>query len=213
MKLTRTPSAGEAYAVVLAAGAGARFGGDKLLASLHGRPLVAHAAAAVVEAIAAGTLAGGVAVAPPGMTALARHLEAAGLRLIENTDPSLGIASSLRTGLVCLEQASLRPPAGAAVIVLADQPLLRADVIARLVAAWRTSGRNVRPRYALAPEVPGHPLLVDRAHWPLSSGLAGDEGLGRLLAARPGLLDLIDVPGANPDVDTLADLTQLEQRG
>ena len=210
MHVTTAPSAGEAYAVVLAAGAGSRSGGDKLLAPLHGRPLVAHAAAAVAEAIAAGILAGGIAVVPPEATALAWQLDLAGLRLIENREASIGIASSLRTGLAALEMASISPRAGAAVVVLADQPLLRAEVIARLVASWRASGRTVRPRYALTPEEPGHPVLLDRAIWSLASGLTADRGFGRLLAARPDLLDLIDVPGANPDVDTPADLTQLE---
>jgi molybdenum cofactor cytidylyltransferase len=212
MDVTTAPSAGEAYALVLAAGTGSRFDGDKLLAPLHGRPLVAHAAAAVAEAIAAGILAGGIAVVPPGVTALAWHLDVAGLRLITNEAAELGIASSLRAGLIELETPSLMPPAGAAVVVLADQPLLRADVIARLVATWRASGRNVRPRYALTPNEPGHPVLLDRALWPLARGLADHEGFGRLLAANPGLLHLVDVPGANPDVDTPADLTQLETR-
>jgi CTP:molybdopterin cytidylyltransferase MocA len=212
MDATTAPSAGEAYAVVLAAGTGSRFGGDKLLAPLHGRPLVAHATAAVAEAIAAGILAGGIAVVPPGVTALTWHLAMVGLRLVTNEEAAAGIASSLRAGLIALETPSLMPPAGAAVVVLADQPLLRADVIARLVATWRASGRNVRPRYALAPKVPGHPVLLDRALWPRARRLADDEGFGRLLAAEPGLLDVVDVPGANPDIDTPADLTQLENR-
>jgi molybdenum cofactor cytidylyltransferase len=204
---------GEAYAVVLAAGAGSRFGGDKLMAPLCGQPLVTHGARAVAEAIAAGSLAGGIAVVQPGMSALARHLDVAGLRVIECGDADRGISASLTTGLAALEQPSIHPTAGAAVVVLADQPLLRAEVIGKLVAAWRTSGRSVRPRYAAAPEVPGHPLLIDRADWPLRSRVAGDEGLGRLLAAHPGLVDLIDVSGANPDVDTTADLARLERRG
>jgi len=212
MDVATAPLAGAAYAVVLAAGTGSRFDGEKLLAPLHGRPLVAHAAAAVAEAIAAGILAGGIAVVPPGVTALAWYLDVAGLQLITNEAAALGIASSLRAGLVELETPSLVPPAGAAVVVLADQPLLRAEVIARLVATWRASGRSVRPRYALTPNEPGHPVLLDRALWPLARGLADNEGFGRLLAANPNLLDLVDVPGANPDIDTPADLTQFETR-
>jgi molybdenum cofactor cytidylyltransferase len=196
-----------AFALVLAAGSGSRFGGAKLLAPFHGRPLVAHAAAAVAEAIAAGTLAGGVAVIPPAAPGLARTLDAAGLQLVENPDAALGMANSLRRGLAVLREHTA-PPASGAVIVLADQPLLRAEVIAQLVAGWRQSGRSTRPRYLATPAEPGHPVLLDRSLWHLAERLAGDTGLMQLLGGEPVIH--IDVTGANPDVDTPADLRQLE---
>ena len=196
-----------AYALILAAGSGSRFGGEKLLAPFHGRPLVAHAAAAVAEAIAAGTLAGGVAVIPPAAPVLARTLDALGLRLVENPEAVLGMATSLRRGLAALGEHTA-PPAGGAVIVLADQPFLRAEVIARLVAGWRQSGRSTRPRYLATPAEPGHPVLLDRSLWHLAGRLTGDTGLKQLLGSEPVIH--VDVAGANPDVDTPADLRQLE---
>jgi CTP:molybdopterin cytidylyltransferase MocA len=198
------------YAVVLAAGAGVRFGGPKLLAPFHGKPLVTHVAATVAEAIAAGLLAGGVAVLPPGDPRLARHLDPASLSLVENPETASGLASSLRRGLAALEGWSAPPRPGAALIVLADQPLLSCAVIARLVAAWRLEGRSVRPRYARHPEEPGHPVLLDRGLWPLAHGLGGDRGLGALFRAQPDAVTLIDVPGYNPDVDTLEELDTLK---
>ena len=196
------------HALILAAGSGSRFGGNKLLANLHGRPLIAHAAAAVAEAIAAGVIPGGVAVIPPGATELICHFDTAGLRVVENPAAREGMASSLRRGLEALGEVS--PAAGAALIVLGDQPGLRADIIARLVAEWRQTGRSVRPRYRAAPSEPGHPVLLDRSLWPLASRLSGDTGLRDLLAGQP--VTLIDVPGANPDVDTPAQLNPLEDQ-
>jgi CTP:molybdopterin cytidylyltransferase MocA len=200
-----------AYAVVLAAGTGSRFGGAKLLAPLEGRPLVAHVAATVARAVSTGTLAGGVAVIPPNATALAWYWDTAGLGLVTNPDPAAGLAASLQRGLAALE--SLIGPArpAAALIVLADQPRIRGDVIERLVEVWRAHGRSTRPRYAGSPDTPGHPVLLDRALWPLARDLTGDRGLGELLGSRPEAVSLVDVPGANPDVDTPADLRQLEE--
>jgi molybdenum cofactor cytidylyltransferase len=206
---TRNPEPA-VYALVLAAGSGRRFGGGKLLANLRGRPLVAHAASAVGEAIAAGTLAGGVAVMPPGLPGLARELAEGGLQLVENPDAQEGLSGSLRLGLDRLSRPD-GPRAAGALIVLADQPALRAGVIARLIEEWRRDRRSVRPRYADHPEAPGHPVLLDRSLWPLAAELSGDQGLRDLLESAA--MSLVDVPGTNPDVDTREDLDRLEKGG
>lgn len=196
------------YAVLLAAGSGSRFGGNKLLAELNGRPLIAHAATTLAEAISGGLLAGGIAVVPPGATAVAWMLDTAGLSLIENPDPRAGLSSSLRLGVSGLvgQWASGLGTAGI-LVVLADQPHLRPDVITKLIAAWRSSGRSVRPRYADSPDTPGHPVLLDSRIWPLVENLSGDAGLRDVLNEQPVLV--VDVEGGNPDVDTPADLEGL----
>jgi len=206
------PGAPAAYALVLAAGAGIRFGGAKLLATFRGRPLVAHVAASLAEARLGGILSGGVAVIPAGDTALAWHLDTAGLVLVENRDAARGLSASLRAGLAALAALD-SPPAGAALIVLADQPLLRPEVIGRLVGEWRRTGRTVRPSYADHPDEPGHPVLLDRSDWHLADTLQQDRGLGPLLATGPARTVVLPVPGHNPDVDTPADLTRLEGAG
>jgi molybdenum cofactor cytidylyltransferase len=194
------------HALLLAAGQGARFGGNKLLAPLHGRPLIAHAAGTLAQAIMDGVLAGGVAVISPGAAVVLRALDTTGLTLVENPDAAAGMATSLQHGLQAL--AVQEPRVDAALIVLADQPGLRLDVIAAVVSHWARSGGTTRPRYAASPDEPGHPVLLDRADWPLANRLTGDQGLRHLLAGRP--VTLVDVPGVNPDVDTPADLRRLE---
>lgn len=205
--MTPTPAP---WALVLAAGAGSRFGGDKLLAQLHGMPLAARVAAIVAESIETGLLQGGIAVLPPDDTRLAAHFATAGLTLVENPDAASGLATSLKLGIATLEAIRTTPPPGAALIVLTDQPLLRLAVIQRLVIEWRAAGRSVRPRYAASPEEPGHPVLLARALWPLVHELTGDQGLGAILRARPDAVVAVDVPGDNPDVDTPADLDRVE---
>ncbi len=201
---------GAPYALILAAGQATRFGGDKLLATLRGQPLIAHVAGTVAAAVAADLLGGAVAVVPPGATELGRQLELTGISQVENPAPEAGLAGSIQLGLTALESVA-RPAAQAALIVLADQPLLSGDVIRRLVAAWRRSGKSVRPRYAGSPHVPGHPVLLDRSLWASAQRLAGDHGLGPMLAERPEWCEILDLPGSSPDIDTPSDLTAIEE--
>jgi CTP:molybdopterin cytidylyltransferase MocA len=199
-----------AYAVVLAAGRGSRFGGDKLVAAWRGRPLLAHTLAVVRAAADAGSLAGGYVVIPLGHTELARLVRDAGLEVVENPAPATGLSSSLRLGIARLERTVPADEPRAAVIFLGDQPLVRADVVTGLTEAW-SGARAVaaRPRYAETPDEPGHPILVDDSLWSLAASLTHDAGFGAALSARGIPVTAIDVPGRNPDVDTPADLIDL----
>lgn len=191
---------------MLAAGRARRYGSPKLLAPLGGRPLAGYALEAIRQAGAVGVVDDAVVVIAAGDAALADLAGRAGTRTVVNDAPDRGLSSSLRLGLAALSE-----EVGAAIVLLADQPRVRVEVLAILVAAWRGGlGLLLRPRYAEAPQEPGHPVLADRSLWPLADTLAGDSGFGGLLpAGSPGVV-VIEVPGGNPDVDTPDDLTTLE---
>jgi CTP:molybdopterin cytidylyltransferase MocA len=65
----------------------------------------------------------------------------------------------------------------------------------------------VAPRYADGGG--GNPVLLLREGIARVPRLDGDRGMGALLAAEPGRVWTVDVPGSNPDVDTPADLAVL----
>jgi CTP:molybdopterin cytidylyltransferase MocA len=209
--MTPAPRAGfesEVRALYLAAGASRRFGADKLRQPLAGRPLVVHAASTIAEAIDLGTLAGGVVVVPSEFSAIDWQLDTLGLDIVSSPDPALGLSTSLRLGLEALG----RTRAGAALVALADQPLLRVEVITRLVHHWHATGRSARPRYADAPDIPGHPVLLDRSLWRLAGSVEGDVGMGNVLRHHRELIDDLEVPGDNPDIDSPEDLRRFEER-
>ncbi|MFI5209231.1 MAG: NTP transferase domain-containing protein [Gemmatimonadales bacterium] len=197
---------------MLAAGTSLRFGGHKLTADLGGTPLIVRVLAALEESRRRADLAGTLLVIRAGDR---RFAELAGkdVELLElPPDEPAALAVSLRAGLASLEAPWRTPAPAAALLCLGDQPGLSPDVIEALVSAWRQGvAPVVRPRYAEATDVPGHPVLIDRSLWPLSAELSGDEGFGPLLARRPGLVQTIDVPGRNPDIDTPADLTEFRR--
>ena len=61
---------------------------------------------------------------------------------------------------------------------------------------------------AYADERGRNPVLVRRAAFDLVAEATGDRGLGPVLAAHPELVAEVAVDGANPDVDTPADLAR-----
>lgn len=140
-------------------------------------------------------------------------VEAAGLEPIINDAPDLGLSRSLQLGLAGLESRRAGEPyTGAALVFLADQPLVRVEIVKAVISAWRAgAGVIVRPRYEARPDVPGHPVLLDRSIWPLAHQLEGDHGLAGLLDSTSIPTVTLAVAGDNPDVDTPADLHAIEE--
>jgi molybdenum cofactor cytidylyltransferase len=197
-------------ALVLAAGQSQRFGSEKLLAAFRGQPLAGHVLATVAAARDSGLVTRAVAVVGPGSGRLESLVRAAGLESVLNADQAAGLSRSLQLGLDFLASTEL----SAAFILLADQPLVRLDVLRSLAAAWRAGDSPVvRPRYESDPEVPGHPVLLDRSAWWLRHRLTGDAGLAALLSLAGATPELVTVAGRNPDVDTPDDLHRLEALG
>lgn len=198
-------------AVVLAAGAGTRFGsepGGKLLADLNGRPVLNH----VLAALRTTGIDETVVVLGAAATRIEAAIEWSGERRIINPHPGHGLASSLAVGLVALAQSD---SIDGAFIVLGDQPDLRPGVmlaLAEAAAAARPADRvYVVPRYADQPG-PRNPVLLLRPAWTAAASLEGDSGLAQLIEANPDQVAEVKVEGAMPDVDTTADLERLNRR-
>ena len=187
-------------AVVLAAGAGSRYGGDKLRALLDGRPILVR----VVETARDAGLDPIVVVVPPG--GALDDLKLGPVRRVVNPNPAEGLSSSVRLGLRALE---LEVTVDAAAILPGDQPRVRAVVIATLIDALDASPATpfVVPRYSA--DGGANPVVARRSIWRLADELAGDRGFGPVLAGHPELVRFVPVDGANPDIDTPADLERL----
>jgi len=190
-----------AAAVVLAAGAGSRFGGQKLLADYRGTPILQYvlnvAAAAALDPVV-------VVLGADAESIVTRLWWRNEVRLI-NPDPAAGISGSVRMGLASLALTD----AERAVVMLGDQPRLSVVQLAAILAVPPDAARPiVVPRYN---GQPGNPVLLERAAWPLANQLRGDEGMVQLFRSRPELVRHVDVDGTNPDVDTSADLAALDE--
>ena len=142
----------QTVAVLLCAGRSRRFGvGDKLLATLRGKPLVLHAAGL----LAALPLRDRIAVTPARRGALAEVLGALGFTLVVNEQAEAGHDRSARLGLA----GALEREAGAALICLGDMP----NVSASHVAALARSADEETVAMSSAGEWSSPPTLIPAA--------------------------------------------------
>lgn len=182
--------------VVLAAGTGSRFGGTKQLTIVDGKPLAQHAIDALVEAgvdelvVVTGhdavRVASGLTLPPD-------------VRVVYNGAFRDGQATSLAAALHVLDDES-----EAAVVLMADQPGITADVIRALVDRFRATRKQVVR--ALYEDGPG-PSLLSREIYAEAGHLHGDVGARVLIASHPEWVEEVAIDGpAPPDVDTPDDL-------
>jgi molybdenum cofactor cytidylyltransferase len=155
--------------VVLAAGAGSRFGGPKQLAPLHGRPLLEHAVTAMLA----------VPAIWPVVVVLGAHAEEirdkvdfGDARPIFCADWANGQSASLRAGVAALGQVD------AALITLGDQPFITPQVIAGMLDQRSERYDAVRATYRAEP---GHPVLIEERVFRWVRDLRGDTGARDLL--------------------------------
>jgi nicotine blue oxidoreductase len=153
--------------LVLAAGAGRRFGGGvKQLAPLDGRPLLEHA----LRAVAA--LSPRVVVLGHAAEEVRASADLQGARPVVCAGWEEGQAASLRAGVAALGDVE------AAVVVLGDMPGVTPAAVAAVVAAWDGGADAVRATYDGSP---AHPVLLARALLARAGELRGDVGFRALL--------------------------------
>src|SRR5579862_9814481 len=176
--------------LVLAAGAGVRFGADesKLLAELDGRPVLEWAVRAVCDVA---ELERVVVVLGSRADEVLAGVDFGRAEPVVCDDWSHGQSASLVCGLRALAGASK------VVVTLGDEPLVSAEVVALLAAAEGGTRALYRGR-------PGHPVVLGPAELQALISLRGDRGARDLLRGGP----TIEVGHicSGRDVDTPDDL-------
>jgi nicotine blue oxidoreductase len=177
--------------LVLAAGAGVRFGGPKAPFVLHGERLVDRAVRVMRDA-----------GCEPVVVVLGAWVgEVPDAVVVVNDEWPEGMGSSLRTGLTALDlmpAIDSLPAVHSVVVTLVDLPGLTAEGVRRIVdlpasiVAATFDGER------------GHPVKFAREHWAEIIAVArADEGARRFLAGRSDVVrvEIGDV-AAGADMDT-----------
>ncbi|MCO5975349.1 nucleotidyltransferase family protein [Ideonella oryzae] len=188
--------------ILLCAGFGRRFGGDKLLAPLaDGTPVAVASARTLVAA-----LGQAVAVVRPEQDALQARLAETGIGLLVCPEAEGGMGAALAAAV------QRQGPASGWVVALGDMPCV-AELTIRQVAGALAGGASLAAPFHQG--VRGHPVGFAPAWRSALLSLTGDEGARALLRQHAAELTLIDVddPGCLQDVDTPQDLVGLSRHG
>lgn len=191
-------------AIVLAAGAGRRFGGRKLLAPFEGGPLIEGASKAAFASPASTVIlvTGSEAedVAEVARAFAERQGEGQRLQIVHAPDHAEGMGASLRAGAAAL-------PANAAgvFVFLGDMPKIPVAILPRLVEVVQAGAAAAAP---VCGGRRGHPVLFGHELFELLRQATGDEGARAALAGLGPRLALIetDDDGVLFDVDRPEDL-------
>ncbi|SDO89974.1 molybdenum cofactor cytidylyltransferase [Arthrobacter sp. ok909] len=200
--------------IILAAGASRRLGRPKQLLP-YGTGVLLDAVLATARACAFSQTVLALGGAAEDVQ---RTVDTSGCEVVLNPDFGEGCASSVATAL-----AAVHPEIDAVVLLLGDQPGVRAASVRAVLGALRQAGSGpAGPAAAAIPAAPagiavcryddgvGHPMAFARRLLPDLAALHGDKAVWKLLEQRAADVVEVRTPGPAPsDVDTEEDYGRL----
>jgi len=183
-------------AIVLAAGESQRFGQPKQLLRVGNKTMIQH----VVDIALDSPVEQVIVVLGCRAAEIGASIAGRPVQVVVNQEWKSGLSSSVQAGL-----AAVKPEVGAALFVLADQPGVTTEVIAKLVERYReTRAPIVVPTHRGRR---GNPVLFDRSLFRELMEVKGDQGGRQLIAEHGGELEEIEVEteAILADIDTADD--------
>ena len=198
--------------ILLAAGGSTRLGSPKQLLDFGGRSLLRRAA----ETALASGCEPVVVVLGADATRMQAELAGLAVRIVENPAWERGMGGSVRRGLAALDEWEGEPMADrreAVMLTLCDQPLVGAEALQRMAAAFGAAKRGDAIAAAAYDGTVGVPVVLGRTYFEELRTLpenAGAKGLLRRYAER---VVAVSMPEAAVDVDTREQYEKLCQQG
>jgi molybdenum cofactor cytidylyltransferase len=186
---------GSLFAIVLAAGESRRFGSQKQLVRIAGRPLL-HTAVTRASEVTGSAVIVVLGCGAAELGALLKHSPGS---IVINQEWREGLSSSIRAGI-----ARLPLTCAGAMLLLADQPLVSADDLRRLAGTWRKQPQYIAA--ALYSGTTGVPAIFPRSLFQALLQLRGDTGARSLLRRNTDRVVRVPMPSAAIDIDTPEDL-------
>lgn len=182
--------------VILASGFSRRFGKNKLLEDLEGKPLILHT---IDNAMKSGISEVVVVVEPGNGEVL--NLIPSGARTVENHGRSMGLSSAVRVGV-----GSVFPDSDAVLFMVGDQPFVTAVLINKIIGKFKND--NCRIVSCRLEGVLKNPMLFSREYFDELSRIENDVGARQVALKHLDSVCAVDItdPVTLIDIDTEKDL-------
>ncbi len=190
-----TPKARVA-AIVLAAGESRRFGQPKQLLPVGDKTMIQH----VVDIVLDSPVEQVIVVLGCRAMEIGTSIADRPVQVVVNQEWKSGLSSSVRAGL-----AAVKPEVDAALFVLADQPGVTTEVIAKIIERYQeTRAPIVVPTHR---GQRGNPVLFDRSLFAELMRVKGDQGGRQVIAEHEDELEEVEVQteAIFADIDTADD--------
>jgi len=189
--------------IILAAGASTRMGRPKQLLAYDGHTFLRNAAEVAVASVCRPI----VVVLGAYADQLHSEIDDLPTQQVVNKRWAEGMGSSIRTGLGVLHLCDQKSVTDAMVLMLCDQPFVKAAVINNLVTAFGSNKKGI-----IASEYGGTlgvPALFGREYFAGLAALSGAAGAKQFIAAHASEVMRVRFPQGATDVDTPEDYRQL----
>jgi len=188
-------------AVIIAAGSSSRLGRPKQLLVFEGETLLGRAIRTAVNSGAKPVFV----VLGANRNEIESGADLSGSRVVVNENWSAGMASSIRAGVLQLEQDF--PETQGVLLMVCDQPRVTAENLSRMIDLFRRSGSSaIASLYA---GKRGTPAIFPREAFRELLALQGDKGARGLLADQNREVIEIALEGGELDIDRADDITWL----
>ena len=161
--------------IMLAAGNSRRFGSNKLLHEIEGKPMYLHVLKQLLKVQEQTENCKLIVVTQ--YQEIKETAEKYGAEVYLNLAPERGISSSLITGL----EAAIKMDC--CLFAVADQPWIQAETILGLLDIYRKSGKGIAA--VKMQEMIGNPCVFSGKYYPELLALTGDKGGKRILKKHP----------------------------
>lgn len=196
-------------AILLAAGDSRRFGGNKLLYPLSGKPAYRHILERLYQMKKENLLRRVIVVSQYREIFADLAANFPELEPVCNPEPGQGISGSIRLGLSRLSQ--LADDSEGCLFAVADQPALTARSLGQLICFWRRHSFGIAA--ASCGETIGNPVIFAARYYPELNALTKDCGGKKILLRHQDDAGFCEIPAAElEDMDTRTEAERLQRR-